>query len=318
MRIFTTPWHCGHQYELFNALYDCQFGLLVNTCRAWAENSRPLPENVELVPYYKKGKYDLAILDVDQMCIDERRSCKGILYRELNEIIQDVPKIVINHGSPVWPEWYSKKEIIRGIRKLVGNNIMVVNSYKAKKEWGWGYPIIHGMEPSEWWDLPKDPRIVTAVSPAGLDAYYNRKLYKATEKELGKLGIQIVHFRIHAFFKDFDDYRDYLGRSLIYFDYSLHTPMNRARTEAMLSGCCIVTAKSHDVERFIKNGKNGFIIPNNPYSAANLLSELIKDYDRCIKIGQEGKKTAQKLFNRQRYRKDWLKLINDLFHKKTK
>lgn len=264
-----------------------------------------------MVSRYEPGKYDLAILDLDQMCIDEAKSCKGRLYRELNENIQDIPKIVINHGSPVWLEWYNKETIVKKIKEMVGDNTMVVNSYKAREEWGFGEVIWHGMGLDEWRDLPKDPRIVTAVSPAGLDAYYNRKLFKATRDLLGKKGIQIVHFRINAFFKDWDDYRDYLGRSLIYFDYSLHTPMNRAKTEAMLSGCCVVTAKNHDVERYIENGKNGFIIPNNPYSAEKILTDLITDYDKCVKIGQEGKKTAQRLFNRKRYRQDWLTLIKD-------
>ncbi|KKM67557.1 hypothetical protein LCGC14_1469880 [marine sediment metagenome] len=309
MKIFTAPWHCGHQSDLFNALSDCQFDLLINNCRSWAENSRPLPKNARMVSQYSPGKYDLAILDLDQQCIDEQKSCKGLIYRELNDLIQDIPKIVINHGSPVWPECHEPKEIIDGIKKLVGNNVMVVNSYQAKKEWGFGRTIIHGMGLDEWHDLPKDPRIVTAVSPAGLNTYYNRRLYDATKKELAKNETQIVHFRINILFNDWNEYRDYLGRSLIYFDYSLHTPMNRARTEAMLSGCCIVTAKNHDVERFIENGVNGFIIPNNPFSASKLLNELMMDYDRCIKVGRAGKQTARKLFNRNRYSNDWIKLI---------
>ena len=269
-----------------------------------------MPQNAKLVSQYRPGYYDLAILDLDQMCIDEKRSCKGILYRELNAQIKDIPKIVINHGSPVWPEFYTKEQIISKIKGLVGDNTMVVNSFQAKIDWGFGNVIWHGMGLDEWWDLPKEPRIVTAVSPAGLDTYYNRKLYRATTEQLGKEGIQIIHFRVNAFFNDWDDYRDYLGRSLIYFDYSLHTPMNRAKTEAMLSGCCVVTAKNHDVELYIHNGINGFIIPNNPLSAAKLLTELIYNYESCVKIGQEGKKVARMLFNRKRYREDWLKLIN--------
>jgi hypothetical protein len=48
---------------------------------------------------------------------------------------------------------------------------MVVNSHTAAsdKEWGFGHPIVHGMDPGEWFDLPKEPRIFTALSPAGFD-----------------------------------------------------------------------------------------------------------------------------------------------------
>ena len=62
-----------------------------------------MPENVHYVPYYEKGLYDLAVFDVDQQCVDPRIG-KGQLYRALNEEIQDIPKIVINHGTPCWPE----------------------------------------------------------------------------------------------------------------------------------------------------------------------------------------------------------------------
>ncbi len=321
IKIFDIPWHAAAQYEIFK-LPRCEFYLLVNSCRSWAPAARPLPENIKWVPYYEPGKYDLAILHVDQQSIDERLSNKGIIYREVSEQIKDIPKIVINHGSPVWSEWYSdKNEILIKMKKLVGDNVMVVNSYKAAEEWaGVGkeiVPIIHGLDSEEWFDLKKEPRVVTAVSPAGLDTYYNRRLYDETQIELGKRGIQIVYIRRHIFFDNWDQYRDYLGRSLVYFDFSLHTPMNRARTEAMLSGCCIVTAKNHDVERFIKNGENGFITLNNPISTANLIEKLLYNYDLAVEIGQKGKETARKLFSKERYQEDWLNLISKVLNKKV-
>lgn len=299
----------AHQYELFK-LPNVEFSLLINTVREWPERGRPFNKNVKWVPYYEPGKYDLAILHVDQQSIDDRRSNKGKIYKELNKLITDIPKIVINHGSPCWPEWYlDVEEIKMRMRQLIGSNTMVVNSHKAKEEWGFGNPIIHGMDKKEWFDLKKEARVITAVSPAGLETYYNRKLFDATNEILKKKGINIIYFRRNIVFDNWDEYRDYLGKSLLYFDFSLHTPMNRARTEAMLSGCCVITAKSHDVERFIKSRENGFIIPNNPHSASKLIEELVNDYDRSIKVGQRGRQTAQKLFSLDRYHNDWMDLI---------
>jgi glycosyltransferase involved in cell wall biosynthesis len=313
-KIFDIPWHCGHQFEMFK-IPNCEFYLLLNSCREWADKARPLPKNVKWVPYYEKGKYDLAILHVDQQSIDPNLANKNTIYKELNNEIKDIPKIVINHGSPVWPEWYQdKNEIIIKMRELIGDNLMVVNSHKAVEEWKDSakniVPIIHGLDPDDWHDLKKEARVITAVSPAGLDAYYNRRLYDETQVELGKRGIQIVYIRRHIFFDNWDQYRDYLGKSLIYFDFSLHTPMNRARTEAMLSGCCVVTAKSHDVERFIVDGENGFITLNNPISAANIIEKLLFDYELALKVGQKGKETAKKFFSKERYQKDWLNLLD--------
>ena len=44
----------------------------------------------------------------------------------------------------------------------------------------------------------------------------------------------------------------------IYFNPTLRSPMPRSRGEAMLCGLATVNADSHDVDRFIENGMNGF------------------------------------------------------------
>ena len=287
----------------------CEFSLLINSQRSWAFNARPLPENVKFVPFYEPGKYDLAILHVDQQCVNPKIS-KGNLYRDLNKLIQDIPKIVINHGSPVWPEWYENEKIILEMKKLIGNNTMVVNSFRAAEEWQGGIPICHGLDPDEWLDLPKEARIVTAVSPAGLDTYYNRELFRQTQEILRENGFYVIEFRKDIVFEDFEGYREYLGKSLIYFDYSLETPLNRARTEAMLSGCCVVSVAGHDTERFMTDGENAFLVKNNPKHAAKVLMELIMDYELCVKVGQAGKETAKRYFSKERYQKEWMDLIN--------
>jgi len=246
------------------------------------------------------------------MSIDDERTNKGTFYKELNKTIKDIPKIVINHGTPWWPECHTNEEIIEKMKVLIGDNPMVVNSYKAAEEWGWGHTIWHGMGEENAYDRPKEARVVTSVSPAGLDTYYNRKLCKATSDELNKRGIQLIHFRVNIVFNNWEEYKEYLGSSLVYFDFSLHTPMNRAKTEAMMSGCALVTAHNNDVERYIENGVNGFIIPNNPVSAANIIEELLTDYNRAIKIGKAGQATAKKLFGRPQYRQSWLKFIKSV------
>lgn len=313
MKIFCVPWHTGHQHSLFTTLQH-EFYLLEADARRWAWNSRPLPDYVRRVPYYEAGKYDLAILHLDQQCVNEALG-KSKFFRDINNQIQDIPKIIIQHGSPVYPEWGTREKIKEATAAIAKDaSAMVVNSYEASKQWEGVHknivPIWHGMDPNDWLDLPKEPRIVTAVSPAGLAKYYSRMLYHETQRILKEKGLGIIEYRTHVSFPDWDSYRDHLGRSLIYFDYSLHTPMNRARTEAMLSGCCVVTVRGHDVERFIENGKNGVLVRYNPYYCANILEELVTNrYEECVNVGQAGKETAKRLFNKSRYAKQWQKLI---------
>jgi len=194
---------------------------------------------------------------------------------------------------------------------------MIVNSYEAVNEWGWGHPIWHGMDIDEWEDLPKEPRVFTALSPGGCDEYYNRECMN----EVGRImredyGYSLFWAKSNTKIKDFKDYKDWLGRSLIYLDTSVRTPMNRARTEAMLSGSCVVQVEgAHDLEMFAKDKENMLIVPDVPKVIAKTCVDLIENnYDKAIKIGQAGKKTARDKFNRGRFKNDWLEFIRTKLH----
>ena len=289
------------------------------------------------IPYYEEGKYDVAILHLDQQCFEESlwERGKGSVYREFNESIKDIPKIVIMHGTPYYPEQFSSdireenykemgytkdqvgmsSNLIEKCKEAIGDNIMISNSRQAAKEWGFGGSIIHGMPEDEWFDLPKEPRVVTMISPGGLDKYYDRAFLKAVKELLEEKDISHCHITVDAQFKNFDEYREFLGRSLLYFNPTRESPMPRARTEAMLSGCCVITTPHHDADEFIEDGVNGFLVPRTPTKVVALIEELLNDYKKAIKVGQAGKKMAQGIFSIERYQQDWIKFINSTLEK---
>lgn len=322
IRIFNTSWHLAHQYELMK-LPGTEWFQVVNSVRpTWKEKymPRPKPANLHHVPYYEKGKYDLAILHIDQQCVDTALG-KSRLYRELNESITDIPKIVINHGTPFWPEVFESEFIVMQMKALIGDNVMVTNSHKGLEMWKgigrYSKAIIHGLDPNEWFDLPKEPRIITTLSPSGLDRYYNRQLLIAVKERLKERGIAHTWIGGEWTSRDFDDYRNFLGRSAFYFNPTLESPMPRSRTEAMLSGACVVSLANHGAETFIKPGENGFLVPNNPVVIADLFEELMNNlYRKSLAIGQAGKKTALELFGMNRYQSEWLELITNVIDKK--
>ena len=348
LKICATTWHVMHFHDLFGALSDiADFYLINNIWRSWRRKeylaARPIPSNVKFVPYYEPGVYDFAILDIDQQCVNTKLG-KSVVYQEFHEQIKDIPQVVINHGAPVYPEFLmttgmTKQEAEIECKKIIksmifdgiitkekkatvddihfGDTHMITNSYQAAtdKEWGFGYPIWHGLDAKEWFDLPKEPRVFTALSPAGCEEYYNRDcLNEVIRKLMQNYGYELYWAKMNIKTDtSFDDYKTFLGKSLIYIDVSFRTPMNRARTEAMLSGCCVVQVKgAHDLERFAKDRENIILVDNKPEQIADVLAHLIENqYDEAIKIGQAGKETAKKLFNRERYKQDWIKFIND-------
>lgn len=329
-KIFGIPWHIGHQFELFKLAeyYPVEFYLLENNVRRWKRTQhRKLPGNVKWVQYYEPGKYDLAILHLDQQCVNPDIG-KGKLYRNLNEVIQDIPKIVINHGTPDYQEMYDENLVINGghvltkegdkwvdgMKQLIGDNFMIVNSYEAVNRWTFGYPIIHGMDADEWPDLTKEFRVSMSLSPGGLDHYYNRSLISDIKVQLKELtGYDLTHMNVNYDPEDGVDYKNFLSRSLIHIYPFKDSPMPRSRTEAMLMGACILTSKYHDADEFIENGVNGFIVPDNPLSYAETINQLINfRYKECVAIGQNARHTALKYFSGERYRQDIYNVIKQV------
>lgn len=323
----------AHDHDLIEALKGiADFSLLINYTRRWDDKNRPLPENTEWVTHYENGKYDLVILNIDQQCSLPGLN-KGVLTKHMKEAVRsvdpEVPIIFINHATPVYPESfpdasratnYVSEELKRQILEIVGGEYMVVNSHQAKEEWGYekSRAIIHGMNPDEWLcsDI-REPRSCTYVSPAGIgDKYYNRSyLIQVMENLKENYGIQHQWIGTAGCFqnKSIKEYKEFLSKSLIYFNPTFASPMPRSRTEAMLSGCCIVTTPEHDAASFIKDGFNGFIVPSNdPFYASELIARLMDNYQLAIKVGMNGRNTALELFSRERYRNDWVQLLTDL------
>lgn len=338
INIFGVVNHVGNQYEMLKLAKrgKVKFHYLENNVRRWSKYSaRPEPttwlneDEFEWVTHYEPGKYDLAILHVDQQHTDPLIG-KGQLYRAMNEVIQDIPKIVINHGTPMWDDFYTEDLVINGgevqtmkgprrlngMKDMIGDNFMVVNSYKSVERWGWGYPLIHGLDASEWFDLPKEPRVVLSLSPGGLDKYYNRQLITAIKGEVKeKTGLDVMHIQVNINFDqdNWTQYRKFIGSSLINISPYFDSPMPRSRTEAMLSGACILTSKHHNADEFINHGVDGFIVPDNPLSYANAIHELLNgNYREAVLMGQRAKIKAQRLFNLDRYLNDLEYIITEI------
>ena len=81
------------------------------------------------------------------------------------------------------------------------------------------------------------------------------------------------------------------------------------------SGCCVVTTKYHDADRFIKDGVNGFLIKNNPEDAAKRLAWCMEHYRECVEIGKRGRETAIEKFHISRFKRQWMELIRDVLSK---
>lgn len=333
LKIFGTPWHVAHQHDLISALSDvADFYFLINYTRRWDEKNRPLPENVSWVTHFEKEKYDFVLLHIDQQCSNPALN-KSLLTQQMKKTVEEIdpqcPIIFINHGTPVYPELYPdgvkatnfiSEQLKKEILDIISPHYMVVNSHQAKKDWNYAKSrtIIHGMEESEWnCNEIKEPRVATFISQVGIgDRYYNRSYLASIMDDLkDRYGISLQWINTGGCFnaKGIKDYKEFLGKTLVYFNPTYASPMSRSRTEAMLSGCCIITTPQHDADKFIIDGYNGFLVPhNNVEYTSDLIAKLLSNFKLAKEIGKRGRETAIKLFNRDRYKQDWINLLVDL------
>ena len=318
-KILDVQWHIGHQYEMLKFPFVEWSWLMQYKRRGFSKSIRGDIGNMfEYVCCYEPGVYDAAILHLDQDCLDPLlwEVGKGSVYRDMNEIIDDIPKIVIMHGTPYRPEgrvpYNDPQWMIDRLQQILGNNHMIVNSLQAARQWHCGIPIIHGLDPIEWFDLPKYPRVVTTLSPSGMPSYYDRGFLDEVKTALRRCDIIHCQIGVDCFPGSWDEYRELIGRSLIYFNPTKESPMPRARTEAMLSGACIITTPHHDADTFIQDGTNGFLIERDPEYVADLIESLICEPDRAIVIGQRGKHTAQQIFGWERFARTWEGLLSEV------
>ena len=295
-RILKYPWHTAHDYEL--AKIPHRFFYLSSTHRQWTHQHRPFPKSITWIADQSVQKTDFMILHLDQWSYTQ--PSKRFLFLK-HKTSYKGPKIVINHGCNMVDGCTSET-----MRELVEGTFMVCNSSTAHKMWDVPNSrfIRHGMTPEEWPSTDYQINNTLIVQPEGefYSAYGN---HSAVSKLNQDVGFTWVGRDIG--FDSFASYKNFLGKSSVYFNPSLASPNPRARTEAMLSGLAIVSTNSHGEDEYIENGVNGFV-SNDFEELKEFLLFLRKNPEQAVKIGQAGRATAQKVFHIDNFIAQW----NDL------
>lgn len=292
-RILKYPWHTAHDYELAKMPHD--FFFLASTHREWATSQRPVPPSVTWVDSVDTEPTDVMILHLDQWAFQE--PAKRFLYLQYRDAYPG-PKVVINHGSNMADGMSSDV-----LSDLLDGAFMVCNSESARQLWD--YPrsryVRHGMSVDEWPMTNYGNHNIVVIQP-------HSTLHAATRNldtiALVERYLPIVWIGRDKRFRNFEQYRHYLGTSSIYFNPSYASANPRARTEAMLSGLAVVTTNANGESEYIENGVNGFA-SNDPAELVEYLVALYEDPDLVRRIGAAGRETARDCFNYAQFVDQW-------------
>lgn len=338
LRILTYRWHVPHQYELFKlgAEFTLVTDLGESSCRWWDLGQRPLPANARLVLWQEiePADFDLAILHFDEHVLERKEkdtavgSDWGSTFRFLLQHLS-IPRIAVCHGTPQAADAPSGREGADANRlalvRLLADVPVVVNSHQAHSEWMFNQSqvIWQGFDPEEFSLRPHSPghaqRLLTLPRSAfGLrPTYHGASLLEQVSGQVPARIEQLVVAEPNLLLQGnayarakFAHYVSALHGFDVFFNPTLHSPMPRTRGEAMLCGLATVNAASHDVDRFIRNGRNGFYA-DTAEELADQIRFLLANPAAAWEIGRAGRETAIASFHINRYLDDWRRLIRD-------
>lgn len=331
LRVLTYRWHVPHQYELFKlgADFTLVSDLGEDACRWWDLGQRPMPANARFARWDEidPSQFDLAILHFDENVLQAAADAPGVgadwgkTFRFLRRNLS-IPCVGVCHGTPQADAPAQRQALV----DFLGGIPVVVNSHQALAEWGFenARVIWQGFDPAEFPCRPapglRAPRILTLPGEATAErpGYRGADLLAQVSARLAapleRLSVPepslLLAGNAYADAR-FAHYVAALHSYDIYFNPTLRSPMPRSRGEAMLCGLVTVNADSHDVDRFIENGMNGFYAASSE-ELADQLGFLLADPARAWRIGQAGRETAIRLFHIDRYLDDWRRLIRDV------
>lgn len=341
LRVLTYRWHVAHQYELYKLGHD--FDLVADLptllTNRWDLRQRPLPENASFIgkASVRPADYDLAIVHFDENVLSPENS-NGVLGPYWGHAFRylmgqaGVPKIAVCHGTPQfhgqYTPGYDKPDLLQVIeparRKLVDylkDTLVICNSHQAQAEWGFrrSRVIWHGFDPLEFPPATYEKGILSPLGPAvtARPHYRGHALYRKVfvdfpaEHAPSTLSVPdpspLYAGNAFAIWK-FRNYVDEIRRYSVYFNPTLRSPMPRARGEAMMCGLVTVSADNHDVDRFVRNGVNGFR-SNDAGELREQLLFLCRNPDAARRMGMEARRTALKAFHVDRYLEEWRETI---------
>jgi hypothetical protein len=322
LSILDYSWHQAHSYRL-HAL-PATFYYAIYRYPVWNVAQRPMPPNFGggIEPEaLDEFHFDVALAHLDQWC-DGQNNLRALPYRLMTQWADErgLPVVVIMHGTP------DNEANRRAILRLIGDRPVVCNSLQAAEEWDYGEAladryglpqfraIVHGYDVDEFWSEPLENRQTLAAITICSGGGMSREYHGIPLIERLKRDVPLVWYGPRGdreWKPDYMAYREFLARMLIYFSPTRRAPMPGARTEAMLSGCCIVTVPGHDVEGFIRHGETGFIV-NTYEEARDTLEMLLRDPERAYEVGQDGRLEAMFRFDEEWYVKGWMDALREI------
>ena len=255
----------------------------------WGANVHDLP-----VSEARRQKIDVIVFQDDLQYLDDQ-------YDFLSPAQRSVPKIYLEHDPP-------REHPVDARHPVTRRDVLVVHcTHFNRLMWNNGAAptrvIEHGVvAPNVAWtgELERGLVVINNASRRGRRVGYD--LYQQLKKKIpldlvgmGSEGLgEVLHKDLPAF----------AARYRFFFNPIRYTSMGLAAIESMMIGMPIVALATTEMATVIRDGENGIAHTDVGHLLAGM-RRLLGDREDARRLGEEGRKTAQRRFNIARFAADW-------------
>lgn len=291
---------CTHEsYESNLALTNCEFyAIQAKDIKPWTESYRKLPSNYHVLPLNYLPDYESFDLVLSQQKFGQYQIL-GPLAKQLH-----LPLISLEHTLPM-PFWDDKT---RNTLRNMNGDIDIFISEFSRGEWGWGDDgrvIHHGINTDVFIPLEEKENVIFSV----VNDFVNRgpicgfPLWRSVIKDL-PVRLVGANAGISEPAKNVEELAMFYGKSKIFLNTSVISPIPMSLLEAMSAGCAIVSTSNCMIPEIIEHGVNGFIT-NNEKEMRGYLEDLLRDDKLAERLGKNARQTILDKFNLHSFVDNW-------------
>lgn len=302
-----------HSHESFStSLQDVPhnfYGLSGQGIKEWNYSLKPLPKNHFII----KKQFSPIPPGIDfDLCLSQDRFYSFQILAPIAQQL-NIPHINILHHLPnlgVAPKPLAEIKSWRADK-----NVYV--GYESRKAWESedGQVVYYGIDHEVYngWTGESPNGCCVVNEYQGRDVFCGWNIFQEVSKEIPmKLIGQNPGLSEPA--KTTEELVKFLCSSRFFLNTSQYSNFPMALAEALTCGTPVITTSHYESKHIIKHEENGFIA-DTAEDIIKYAKALLNDKSLADKIGAAGRETALRLFNKDRFTKDWCDIIRDTYEK---
>jgi len=304
LRIFTWHIHGSYLYYLSQGSYDLFIPVNENRDEGYYGRGETFPFGANV---HELAASDVKNHDFDCILFQTNKNYLVDQYEILSEKQRSLPKIYLEHDPP-WEHPTNAKHVVNdpGVRLV---HVTHFNKMMWDNNQTPACVIEHGVTDA---GIPYNGSInrglvvINNLSKRGrllgLDVF--EEVRKHVPLDLIGMGTEdlglgeVLHPQLPAF----------TSKYRFFFNPIRYTSLGLAVLEAMMAGIPVVGLATTELSTVIRNGTNGYIHTDINY-LVDKMQQLLQDPKLAFRLGREGRQTALKRFNIDRFTADWQRLF---------